>query len=155
MKAVLAACTVCHLNQHYERTDQVFFALPSHPTCDVSVDFLDMSVKDRAGTTRRSHHLSSRFAAQRHVHAADSTGAVTTQDSPPLPTTRTHHGHVTDFSTLECSELKNCIDNQENQSLNSFRLCPVYVDDTPHHCETVTNGQSVSDGGGRVVTIFL
>jgi hypothetical protein len=68
MKAVLAACTVCHLNQHYERTDQVFFALPSHPTCDVSVDFLDMSVKDRAGTTRRSHHLSSRFAAQRHVH---------------------------------------------------------------------------------------
>ena len=75
MKAVLAACTVCHLNQHYERTDQVFFALPSHPTCDVSVDFLDMSVKDRAGTTRRSHHLSSRFAAQRHVHAADSTGA--------------------------------------------------------------------------------
>jgi len=120
MKAVLAACTVCHLNQHYERTDQVFFALPSHPTCDVSVDFLDMSVKDRAGTTRRSHHLSSRFAAQRHVHAADSTE----QDSPPLPT-RTH---VTDFSTLEFSELKNCIDNKENQSLNSFRLCPVYVE---------------------------
>jgi hypothetical protein len=29
------------------------------------------------------------------------------------------------------SELKNCIDNQETQSLNSFRLCPVYVDDPP------------------------
>ena len=48
MKAVLAACTVCHLNQHYERTDQVFSALPSRPTYDVSVDFLDMSAKDRA-----------------------------------------------------------------------------------------------------------
>ena len=43
-----------HLNQHYERTDQVFSALPSRPTGDVSVDFLDMSAKDRAGTTRRS-----------------------------------------------------------------------------------------------------
>ena len=74
MKAVLAACTVCHLNQHYERTDQVFSALPSRPTCDVSVDFLDMSAKDRAGTTRRSHHfhgLVIALAAQRHVHAAE------------------------------------------------------------------------------------
>ena len=78
MKAVLAACTVCHLNQHYERTDQVFFALPSRPTCDVSVDFLDMSAKDRAGTTRRSHHLSSRLqhsAMSTPPSDADSTGA--------------------------------------------------------------------------------
>ena len=37
--------------------------------------------------------------------------------------------HFTDFSTVEYSELKNCIDNQETQSLNSFRLCPVYDDD--------------------------
>jgi hypothetical protein len=57
MKAFFAACTVCNLNQHYERTDQVFSVLLSRPTCDVSVDFLDMSAKDRAGTTRRSHHL--------------------------------------------------------------------------------------------------
>ena len=46
-----------------------------------------------------------------------------------LATPTNSNTHVTDFSTLECSELKNCIDNQENQSLNSFRLCPVYVDD--------------------------
>jgi hypothetical protein len=63
MKAVLAACTVCHLDQHYERTDQVFFALPSRPTCDVSVDFLDMSAKDRAGTTRRALVTCHRAAA--------------------------------------------------------------------------------------------
>jgi hypothetical protein len=38
-----------HLNQFYERTDQVFSALPSRPTGDMSVDFLDMSAKGRAG----------------------------------------------------------------------------------------------------------
>ena len=75
MKAVLAACTVCHLNQHYERTDQVFSALPSRPTCDVSVDFLDMSAKDRAGHNAALSSLVIALAAQRHVHAADSTGA--------------------------------------------------------------------------------
>jgi hypothetical protein len=120
MKAVLAACTVCHLNQHYERTDQVFSALPLRPTCDVSVDFLDMSAKDRAGTTRRSltsMDLSSRLQHSAiHVHAADST------------TRHPYSTHFTDFSTVERSELKNCIDNQETQSLNSFRLCPVYVE---------------------------
>ena len=36
-----------HLNQHYERTDQVFSALPSRPTGDMSVDFLGMSAKGR------------------------------------------------------------------------------------------------------------
>lgn len=87
MKAVLAACTVCHLNQHYERTDQVFFALPSRPTCDVSVDFLDMSVKDRAGTTRRSHHLSSRLQ-----HSAMST--------PPTPRSRTRHPYQLEHMSL-------------------------------------------------------
>ena len=55
--------------------------------------------------------------------------------TPPTPRSRTRHPtrtHVTDFSTLEFSELKNCIDNQENQSLNSFRLCPVYVEEGRH-----------------------
>ena len=44
-----------HLNQRYERTDQVFSALPSRPTGDMSGDFLDMSAKGRAGCKRRSH----------------------------------------------------------------------------------------------------
>ena len=119
MKAVLAACTVCHLNQHYERTDQVFSALPLRPTCDVSVDFLDMSAKDRAGTTRRS--LTSMDLSSRLQHSAMSTPPTPRLATPTLT-------HFTDFSTVERSELKNCIDNQETQSLNSFRLCPVYVE---------------------------
>ena len=36
--------------------------------------------------------------------------------------------------------------------LNLRITCDDESDDTPHHCETVTNGQSVSDGGGRVAT---
>ena len=90
MKAVLAACTVCHLNQHYERTDQVFFALPSRPTCDVSVDFLDMSVKDRAGTTRRCHHLSSRLQ-----HSAMSTPPTPREQdlATPMNTTNSNTCH--------------------------------------------------------------
>ena len=47
-----------HLNQHYERTDQVFSALPSRPTCDMSVDFLDMSAKGRAGCNAALSSLS-------------------------------------------------------------------------------------------------
>ena len=45
IKAFIVACTVRHLNQHY---NQVSSAPPSHPTCDLSVDFLDVSPKDRA-----------------------------------------------------------------------------------------------------------
>ena len=45
IKAFIVACTVRHLNQHY---DQVSSAPPSHPTCVLSVDFLDVSPKDRA-----------------------------------------------------------------------------------------------------------
>ena len=47
-----------HLNQHYERTDQVFSALPSRPTGDMSVDFLDMSAKGRAGCNAALSSLS-------------------------------------------------------------------------------------------------
>ena len=47
-----------HLNQRYERTDQVFSALPSRPTGDMSVDFLDMSAKGRAGCNAALSSLS-------------------------------------------------------------------------------------------------
>ncbi len=49
IKAFVTGCTVCQLNQHYDRTDQVSSALPARPFCDLSVDFLDVSPKDRAG----------------------------------------------------------------------------------------------------------
>jgi len=49
IKAFLAGCTVCQLNRHYDRTDQVSSALPARPFCDLSVDFLDVSPRDRAG----------------------------------------------------------------------------------------------------------
>jgi hypothetical protein len=47
-----------HLNQRRERTDQVFSALPSRPTGDMSVDFLDMSAKGRAGCNAALSSLS-------------------------------------------------------------------------------------------------
>ncbi len=49
IKSFLAGCTVCQLNRHYDRTDQVSSALPARPFCDLSVDFLDVSPRDRAG----------------------------------------------------------------------------------------------------------
>ena len=50
VKAFVAGCTVCQLiNQHYDRSDHVSSALPARPFCDLSVDFLDVSPKDRAG----------------------------------------------------------------------------------------------------------
>jgi hypothetical protein len=49
IKAFVAGCAVCQLNQHYDRSDHVSSALPARPFCDLSVDFLDISPKDRAG----------------------------------------------------------------------------------------------------------
>jgi hypothetical protein len=49
IKAFVAGCTICQLNQHYDHSDHVSSALPARPFCDLSVDFLDVSPKDRAG----------------------------------------------------------------------------------------------------------
>ena len=49
VKHFIAGCEVCQLNQHYDTQDKVSSALPARPFCDLSVDFLDISPRDRMG----------------------------------------------------------------------------------------------------------
>ncbi len=116
-----------HLNQHYERTDQVFSALPSRPTGDVSVDFLDMSAKGRAGCNAALSSLSLVLACSAMDVPLCVWMYVGSFEAPTAGSTATPTG--TNFSTSECTGLKNSIDNQETQSPITFGLCPLYDDD--------------------------
>jgi hypothetical protein len=94
-----------HLNQFYERTDQVFSALPSRPTGDMSVDFLDMSAKGRAACNAALSSITCP-RLQRHGCVPRSMCGCCRREQTATPT-------GTHFSTSECNGLKNSIDNQE------------------------------------------